>query len=159
MIHEIVQIDDASRLFLSGMIEQWQPVHEKGITVVVDLEGDVDRDVPTAADEFLYIYLPIHDGDLPNLDRLHAISRLCADLAGREHAILIHCGLGLNRSALLAGLVLVELGMTPAQALARVRQRRPGALFNETFAGYLLSHTPRHIAAQASSASGPTLAV
>jgi hypothetical protein len=139
MFHELTQIDDAGRLFLSGSIEDWQPVHERGVTVVVDLEGDVDHGVPTAADAFLYVYLPIHDGDLPNLDRLHAVGRLGAELVGRGHALLSHCGMGLNRSALVAALILMHQGMTGPQAVERLRARRPGALFNEVFANYLLT--------------------
>jgi hypothetical protein len=70
MFDEIVQVDDDGRLFLSGAIEDWKPVHARRITIVIDLEGDVDHGVPTTADEFLYIYLPIHDGGMPNLERL-----------------------------------------------------------------------------------------
>lgn len=138
MLHELSQIDDAGRLFLSGSIEDWQPVHQKGIRVVVDLEGDVDHGVPTAADQFLYVYLPIHDGDLPNLDRLHAVGRLAAECVRKGDRLLSHCGLGLNRSALVAGLVLMHHGMTGPEAVARLRERRPGALFNTVFADYLL---------------------
>ncbi|MFY9345181.1 MAG: dual specificity protein phosphatase family protein [Planctomycetota bacterium] len=138
MFHELTQIDDAGRLFLSGAIEDWRRVHDRGVTVVVDLEGDVDHGVPTAADSFLYVYLPIHDGDLPNLERLHAVGRLGADLVGKGHKLLSHCGMGLNRSALVAALVLMHQGMTGPQAVERLRARRAGALFNEVFANYLL---------------------
>lgn len=137
MFHELSQIDDAGRLFLSGSIEDWQPVHDRGISVVVDLEGDVDHGVPSSADAFLYVYLPIHDGDMPNLDRLHAVGRLAAELVGKGHRLLSHCGMGLNRSALVAGLVLMHHGMDGPQAVARLQERRPGALFNEVFANYL----------------------
>lgn len=138
MLHEVTPVDDAGCLFLSGSIEDWQPVHERGITVVVDLEGDVDHGVPTAANEFLYVYLPIPDGSLPNLDRLHAVGRLAADLVGKGHRVLSHCGMGLNRSALVAALVLMHHGMTGPEAVARLRERRPGALFNTVFADYLM---------------------
>ena len=138
MIHDVVQVDDHGRLFLSGSIEDWQPVHERGITVVIDLEGDVDHGVPTAADAFLYVYLPIHDGGLPNLDRLHAVAQLGARLVASGHRVLSHCGMGLNRSALVAGLILMHGGMTGASAVERLRARRQGALFNEVFARYLL---------------------
>lgn len=139
MFHELTQIDDAGRLFLSGSIEDWAPVHARGISVVVDLEGDVDHGVPTVADEFLYVYLPIHDGDLPNLERLHAVGRLGAELVGKGHKLLSHCGMGLNRSALVAALVLMHHGMTGPQAVERLQARRPGALFNTVFADYLRS--------------------
>lgn len=137
---EITQVDDAGRLFLSGSIDDWQAVHEKGISVVIDLEGDVDHGVPTAADEFLYVYLPIHDGDLPNLDRLHAVATLGADLRAKGHRVLSHCGMGLNRSALVAALILMRGGMSAPRAVAQLRERRPGALFNDVFANWLLAH-------------------
>ena len=136
---EITQVDDAGQLFLSGSIEDWQAVHDKGITVVIDLEGDVDHGVPTAADQFLYVYLPIHDGDLPNLDRLRAVGALGAELVAKGHRVLSHCGMGLNRSALVAALVMMRGGMPAASAVAQLRERRPGALFNEVFANWLLA--------------------
>ena len=138
MFDEIVPLDDAGRLFLSGAIEDWKPVHDRGITVVIDLDGDVDHGVPTAADAFLYVYLPIHDGDLPNIDRLHAVARLGACLVANGHRVLSHCGMGLNRSALVAGLILMTQGMTGPQVVEHLRQRRTGALFNEVFARYML---------------------
>ena len=138
VMHEIVQVDDDGRLFLSGAIEDWKPVHDRRITVVIDLEGDVDHGVPTAADEFLYVYLPIHDGGMPNLQRLHAVAQLGARLVADGHRVLSHCGMGLNRSALVAGLILMIGGMTGTQAVERLRARRRGALFNELFASYLL---------------------
>jgi protein-tyrosine phosphatase len=138
MFDEITEVDDAGRLFLSGSIEDWKPVHDLGITVVIDLDGDIDHGVPTAADAFLYVYLPIHDGDLPNIARLHAVARLGASLVASGHRVLSHCGMGLNRSALVAGLILMTQGMTGPQVVAQLRQRRTGALFNEVFARYLL---------------------
>jgi protein-tyrosine phosphatase len=48
-----------------------------------------------------------------------------------------HCGMGLNRSALVAGLVLTYLGVKGADAVALLREKRPGALFNDNFANYL----------------------
>lgn len=135
---EITQVDDAGRLFLSGSIENWQAVHDKGITVVIDLEGDLDHGVPTAADQFLYVYLPIHDGDLPNLDRLHAVAELGASCVAKGHRVLSHCGMGLNRSALVAALIMIRGGLLPRRAVEQLRERRPGALFNEVFADWIL---------------------
>jgi hypothetical protein len=45
--------------------------------------------------------------------------------------------MGHNRSALLAGLILTSLGMPGADAVALLRQKRQGALYNKTFASYL----------------------
>jgi protein-tyrosine phosphatase len=47
--------------------------------------------------------------------------------------------MGFNRSALMAGVILTYLGMKGPEAVELIRQRRPGALFNENFASYLMS--------------------
>ena len=138
MLDEIVQLDDAGCLYLSGAIQDWKPVHDLGVSTVIDLEGDIDHGVPTAADQFLYIYLPIHDGNMPQIDRLHAIARVGADLIRKGHRVLSHCGLGLNRSALMAGLILMYAHqMTGPQVVALLQAKRPGALYNPVFAEYL----------------------
>jgi protein-tyrosine phosphatase len=139
MLREIVQMDDEGKLFLSAAIEDWQPILDRGIDTVIDLEGGVDHGVPTEANKFLYIYLPIADGEMPDLDRLHAVARLGADLVRRGDRVLAHCGMGLNRSALMIALILRYLGMDGIAAVARCRERRAGALFNQIFAEYLLT--------------------
>jgi len=141
MFDLIVPVNDDDTLYLSGVIHDWKPVHDLGITVVVDLEGDIDHGVPTAADQFLYIYLPIHDGGLPQLDRLHSVAQLGAMLTRRGHRLLAHCGMGLNRSALLCALIMMYNGMTGPDAVARLQQRRPGALYNDIFAEYVRTAT------------------
>ena len=75
----------------------------------------------------LYVYFPIFDQDLPNLAKLHAVATLGATLIRQDHCVLSHYGLGFNRSALLAGLILNQLGMSGCQAVGRLRVRRPGA--------------------------------
>ena len=139
MLDEIVPLDDDNRLFLSAAIHDWQPILNLGIDTVIDLEGDVDHGVPTAADKFLYVYLPIQDGEIPDLDRLHAVATMAATLVKRGDRVLSHCGLGLNRSALMAGLILRYLGMEPAAVVERIQSRRSGALYNVVFRDYLLT--------------------
>ena len=136
---KIFCLDDAGCLFLSPRIEDWKYVEEHGITVVIDLEGDIDRDIPTMPNHILYVYFPIYDEDLPDMAKLHAVARMAASLVAAGHKVLSHCGMGFNRSALLAGLILRYLGMSGPEVVEHLRQRRPGALFNEVFAAYLVS--------------------
>jgi protein-tyrosine phosphatase len=139
MMKEIVQMDDEGKLFLSAAIHDWQPVLDRGIDTVIDLEGGVDHDVPQLFDKFLYIYLPIHDGEMPDMDRLHAVAKLGAELVRRGDRVLAHCGVGLNRSAMMIALILMYLGMDGQSAVERCRERRPGALYNKFFADYRLT--------------------
>lgn len=136
---ELVQLEPNGRLYLSPAIDDWEPIRNSGISVVIDLEGDVDHDVPTVPDQMMYIYFPIFDDDLPDLNKLHAVAQLSAGLIEKGERVLSHCGLGLNRSALVAGLILTYLGMSGEAAVALLREKRPGALFNDKFAEYLKS--------------------
>lgn len=54
--------------------------------------------------------------------------------------VLVHCQAGLNRSGLVAGLVLIQSGYSPSDAIALLREKRCDAvLCNKTFERYLLS--------------------
>ena len=112
-------------------------VTQRGIDTVIDLEGGLDVGVPTAPNECLYVYFPIFDERLPNLNKLHGVASMCASLISHNHRVLSHCGMGLNRSALVAGLILHKLGMSGTEVITRLRERRPGALFNDQFAVFL----------------------
>ncbi len=138
MLHEIAQLDDEGCLFLSAAIDDWNPILARGIDCVIDLEGGLDAGVPESSDQFLYIYLPIDDGKLPNLHRMHCVAKMAADVIRGGDRVLSHCGMGLNRSALMAALILCYMGMTPKAAVERCRERRRGALYNPIFSGYLL---------------------
>jgi ADP-ribosyl-[dinitrogen reductase] hydrolase len=79
----------------------------------------------------LWFHLPIVDVSIPDQrfeeqwgiagKEVRAILR-----GGRD--VLVHCRGGLGRAGVVAARLLVELGMAPAEAVARVRAARPGAI-------------------------------
>ena len=133
------RLDDQGFLYISPAIREWAPVAELGIDTVIDLDAGLDECIPTTPDGCLYVYFPIYDQDLPTLTRLEAVANLGAQLIRDGHRVLSHCGMGLNRSALVAGVILNKLGTSGGDIVQRIRQRRPGALFNDVFAEYLAS--------------------
>jgi hypothetical protein len=136
---ELFAVDDERRLFISPAIHEWAPLEAFGIDTVIDLEGGLDHCIPDVPGQCLYVYFPILDEQLPPMAKLRGIARLGASLVRDGHVVLSHCGMGFNRSALVAGLILNELGMPGKDVVSRLRDRRPGALFNPTFADYLES--------------------
>jgi hypothetical protein len=141
---ELFQVDNTGRLFISPALDCWDAAEAAGIDVVIDLEGGIDACIPTAANRCLYVYFPIEDDNelMPCETKLRAVARLGASLVADGHRVLSHCGMGFNRSALVAGMILVELGVPGAVAVNQIRARRPGALFNDRFADYLTALTP-----------------
>lgn len=134
---QIFQADEAGALFFSPALTDWAPLAALGIDTVIDLEGGLDHCIPTVPNHVLYVYFPIYDEELPNLAKINAIADMGAGLIRSGHRVLSHCGMGFNRSALVAGLILVRLGIPGRDAVCRLRNCRPGVLFNEIFAAHL----------------------
>lgn len=137
-LSRLYQVDDAGSLYISPVIRDWSILESYGIDTVIDLEGGMDECIPTVPGRCLYVYFPIFDEELPDLDQLEAVTALGAHLVSSGRRVLSHCGMGFNRSALVAGRILNRLGMPGAQVVQRLRERRAGALFNEIFAAHLL---------------------
>jgi hypothetical protein len=133
------RVDDDGKLFISPAIREWAPVAGLGIDTVIDLDAGLDDCIPTTPEGCLYIYFPIYDEELPTMSRLDAVATLGAQLIRSGHRVLSHCGMGFNRSALIAGVILNKLGVPGSEIVTRIRERRPGALFNDVFANYLAS--------------------
>lgn len=137
---QLFPIDDDGLLFISGDLDDWSALAPHDIDVVIDMDGGLDACIPTDADRCLYVYFPFADDDeaLPNVARLQAVAELAATLIRQKHRVLAHCNMGFNRSGLMAGVILKALGMPGGAAVTRIRDRRPGALYNDRFAEYLV---------------------
>ena len=134
---DITPIDDEQRLFVSAMIDDWTGIDEHAISVVVDLEGALDSGIPTGDGTRMYLYYPFADDSVPDPSMVGPLSAFLATLYRGGHRVLVHCRMGLNRSPLVAGVVLHHLGWSGRDAVERLRERRPGALFNEHYSAYL----------------------
>ncbi len=121
----------------------------------VDAIANVDSfrfyDIP---DGVLYLHFAYRDANVtPDATDLHIAASFLNGLRDARKTVFIHCRLGLNRSALLTGLVLIDEGYQAKDAIELMRKlRSPYVLENKTFERYLLSDTPTNgIAAAASS--------
>lgn len=85
-----------------------------------------------------YVCWPIEDGPLPDLRALEGLAAFVHGLVAARLPVIVHCNAGLNRSGLIAALVVARhLGMSGKAAVAYVRAHREYALCNPAFAQYL----------------------
>jgi protein-tyrosine phosphatase len=137
---EIFQVDEQQNLFISPEIDDWDPVTALGITAVIDLDGTTDLGVPAVPNQMLYVFFPFEDcPELPDLQKLHEVARLGAALVNLGTKVLVHCGMGHNRCALVSGVMLTYMGLSGTEAVTLLRSKRQGALYNRQFAGYIES--------------------
>ena len=129
------------RLWHGGCPVDFAWVRDTGIDTVIDL-ADPDAYPPAEDIEGLtYLKCPLVDaGDLPDPGLTLRLASLVAGLVRDGHTALVHCTFGRNRSGLMMSLVVRDLlGITGAEALAHVQQRREGTVNNTTFADWLRS--------------------
>jgi ADP-ribosyl-[dinitrogen reductase] hydrolase len=93
----------------------------------------------------LWFHLPIVDVSIPD-ERFEeqwdiAGEKLRSILRGGSH-VLIHCRGGLERAGTIAARLLIEFGMVPETAIARVRTVRPGAIETRAQEDYVLNVPP-----------------
>lgn len=105
---------------------------------VVDLAGEMPAAYREAAGRWFVRVFPDLDGEIPMLTRLRGLAAEVArdlryaDGRGPER-LLVMCHHGMNRSGLVTGLVLRELGLSGPEAVSRIVVARPGSLSNHAF--------------------------
>ncbi|MFP3853285.1 MAG: dual specificity protein phosphatase family protein [Anaerolineales bacterium] len=109
-----------------------------------DLDAVVvlNRQRPPQRHGLITIHWPIDDGPMPSDKKVRAISRWVAGLLNSGMRVAVQCAAGINRSGLIAGRTLIELGHPAQEAIELVRQARPGALTNRAFVDWLLQEQP-----------------
>lgn len=92
------------------------------------------------------LYVVAYDADVSMIvDSLQPIVEWILNCL-KQGPTLVHCQAGLNRSGLLAALVLMRLGLPAQHAIALLRVKRsPAVLCNKSFEEYLLSSTLRGV--------------
>ena len=108
----------------------WQP------TLVISLVEEHEFPSGTAAFQaslaesgIRWRHFPIRDYDVPvSAAPWASVSRAARSIIDEGGRVLVHCRAGLGRSGMIAARLLVERGMAPEHAIAKVRAARPGAI-------------------------------
>jgi hypothetical protein len=112
----------------------------EGARVVVNVAGWMKEPVKVPLG-CLYLAWRIDDdpSQAPDAATLRGLASLLADRVREQKRVVVYCAGGLNRSGLVVAQTLIELGRTPAEAIALVRAARgKWALSNLAFETLLL---------------------
>jgi len=78
-----------------------------------------------------WLHLPIRDVSTPSAEfnaNWPTYSRRLREMLDRGENVLVHCRGGLGRAGMVSARLLVDSGVSPDEALKRVRTVRPGAI-------------------------------
>lgn len=111
---------------------------------LIDCAGDMDPSFRSSTGRWLACVFPDLDGPLASSNRVAEVVQLTLEsIASRDNAperVYVMCQHGMNRSGLVAGLLLRGLGVEPRETVERIRRARPGALANDHFRLMVLGH-------------------
>jgi protein-tyrosine phosphatase len=95
---------------------------KKGITADISLEYS-RVDIPLGVD--YYLWLPTKDHFPPPKERLLTGALFLKHLADKKVKTYIHCRFGHGRAPTLVAAYLILTGMTPTEAIAVIKKKRP----------------------------------
>lgn len=115
------------------LVDEVEALHTAGVDVLVSLltpeeitEVDLGEEGPLCQEQGIcYLSFPIQDRHVPSLraDALDFLERLSSLLLEGQH-IVIHCYMGIGRSALIAAGLLILNGYTPQHAIEMLSAAR-----------------------------------
>jgi ADP-ribosyl-[dinitrogen reductase] hydrolase len=132
----------------AAMRDELRRIIAAGVTMLVTLLSDAELKQLGAAGlgaacrelQLDWAQCPIADYAAPGEEFEHAWAKaglIVQQRLDRGDRVAIHCRAGIGRSGTIAARVLIERGVAPATALARVRAARPGAVETAVQEDYL----------------------
>lgn len=124
---DLTRIDDT--LILSGAIDNYNLLVEKGVSAVVNCRAEQHDDILELTRRGIsYYYLPFADATIPRRDQIQTFLEICE----REQTVLVHCTLGVGRSAFLVIAYFgyfYDLGLE--ESIKKLKRDRPIVDFND----------------------------
>jgi atypical dual specificity phosphatase len=115
---------------IAAMAMPWpdevEELRRHGITAVLSLNERAPRDLVQAG--FVHLELPVRDFHPPTPGQLEAAVEFMEKTVSSGGACAVHCGAGLGRTGTVIAAWLVRRGLSPREAIAEVRRRRPGSI-------------------------------
>lgn len=102
--------------------DNWCELAERtGVTVVVNMRGEY-QDVFISPPPVAYLWLPVEDHRDPTAEQLLLGAQFVEAAVKAGHRVLIHCKVGVGRSATMAAAYLIWTGLSIGQAIRRVEE-------------------------------------
>lgn len=109
-------------------LEELLWLRQQSIEVLLSLTEDpLRRDWVNEAG-LLAVHIPLEDMAAPTQHQLERCVATVSRANAKQLGVAIHCGAGLGRTGVVVACYFVARGLTPQNAIARIRRLRPGSI-------------------------------
>ena len=126
----------------------------QGISLLINLHERAHQPPRLAQHGLREIHLPVPDFTAPSPDQLDRGVAAIATALEAGHRVTVHCGGCLGRTGTLLACHLVDRGLDPDDAIARVRALRPGSIETRDQVAAVAAYAQRHPSEPPSPARG-----
>ncbi len=122
------------RLAGSGMptsFEEINWIRKQGVKSIITM---TERGLPDSWVEGLeYLHIPTEDLSAPDIDKIDAAVDFIHERIKNEDPVMVHCAAGIGRTGTILASYLVKYqNLTAKDAIAKIRQERPGSIQSES---------------------------
>jgi len=98
---------------------------DKGITGIVNMREDYHSDIEKGVEGQKHLHLVTKDNTPPKLEDLKRGAEFIREEINAGGKVYVHCGVGVGRAPTMAAAYLIITGLSPDEALSKIREVRP----------------------------------
>jgi atypical dual specificity phosphatase len=109
-------------------VDELEWLRRQGIEVLLSLTEDPPRRDWINDSGLLLFHVPVVDMEAPTRDQVERALSTIERANERQMGVAVHCTAGLGRTGVILACYFVTKGLSPSNAIARIRRLRPGSI-------------------------------
>jgi len=114
-----------------GSAEELAWLRQQKIEVLLSLTEDPPRRDWINTAGLMSVHVPVVDMEAPTQEQIDLGMSVIARANEKQLGVAVHCTAGLGRTGVILACYFIEKGLSPQNAIARVRRLRPGSVETE----------------------------